>query len=56
MFYPNLTGELRLLDGILTFFVPAFLGNVFGGTVVFSLITWGQVRQEVMNACKAATR
>jgi formate/nitrite transporter FocA (FNT family) len=35
------------------------LGNVFGGTVVFGLITWGQVREEVKNASeqqKGSTR
>lgn len=42
-----LTGELGLMAAIFGFFIPVFLGNVFGGTVVFGLITWGQVREEV---------
>jgi len=42
-----LTGQMGLSAGIFGFFLPVFLGNVFGGTFVFSLITWGQVREEV---------
>lgn len=45
-----LTGELGLIAAIFGFFIPVFLGNVFGGTVVFGLITWGQVREEVHDA------
>ena len=45
-----LTGEMGLLFAIFGFFIPVFLGNVFGGTVVFGMITWGQVREEVHDA------
>ncbi|MBU2358650.1 MAG: formate/nitrite transporter family protein [Alphaproteobacteria bacterium] len=45
-----MTGELGLMAAIFGFFIPVFLGNVFGGTVVFGLITWGQVREEVKDA------
>ncbi|RYH04083.1 formate/nitrite transporter family protein [Salipiger sp. IMCC34102] len=41
------TGELGIIRAVFGFWVPVFLGNVFGGTVVFSMITWGQVREEV---------
>jgi formate/nitrite transporter FocA (FNT family) len=49
-----LTGQLGIITGIFGFFIPVFLGNVFGGTVVFGLITWGQVREEVRDASDAA--
>jgi len=45
-----LTGQLGLIAGIFGFFFPVLLGNIFGGTFVFGLITWGQVREEVKNA------
>ena len=41
-----LSGELGL-GGSLSFFVPVLLGNVVGGTVIFTLIAWGQVKDEV---------
>jgi len=47
-----LTGQLGLIAGIFGFLIPVLLGNVFGGTFVFGLITWGQVRKEVKNASK----
>ncbi len=50
-----LTGELGLIPAIFSFFIPVFLGNVFGGTVVFGLITWGQVREEVRDASDRAS-
>jgi formate/nitrite transporter FocA (FNT family) len=31
----------------LNFFLPVLAGNVIGGTVVFTLITWAQVAAEV---------
>jgi formate/nitrite transporter FocA (FNT family) len=49
-----LTGQLGIITSIFGFFIPVFLGNVFGGTVVFGLITWGQVREEVRDASDAA--
>ncbi|MFQ3252219.1 MAG: formate/nitrite transporter FocA (FNT family) [Loktanella salsilacus] len=49
-----LTGELGLFAGIFGFFIPVFLGNVVGGTLVFGLITWGQVREEVRDASDAS--
>jgi len=50
MAFLMLTGQLGLIAGIFGFFIPVFLGNVFGGTVVFGLITWGQVREELKDA------
>ncbi|WP_253279520.1 formate/nitrite transporter family protein [Loktanella sp. 3ANDIMAR09] len=40
-------GEMGIIHAVFGFWIPVFLGNVFGGTIVFSLITWGQVREEV---------
>ncbi|MBS1301810.1 formate/nitrite transporter family protein [Loktanella sp. SALINAS62] len=42
------TGEMGIVHAVFGFWIPVFLGNVFGGTVVFGLITWGQVREEVL--------
>lgn len=42
-----LGGELGLLDGFLTFFLPTLAGNIIGGTLVFSMLAWAQVRQEI---------
>ena len=41
------TGEMGIIHAVFGFWIPVFLGNVFGGTVVFGMITWGQVREEV---------
>jgi formate/nitrite transporter FocA (FNT family) len=44
---------LVLVDGLsagpaaVNVFVPVLLGNVIGGTVVFTLLAWGQVQKEV---------
>lgn len=40
-------GELSLAGGLFGFFIPVFLGNVMGGTAVFTMIAWGQVRDEI---------
>lgn len=32
---------------VLKFFVPTLAGNVFGGTVLFSLLSYAQVREEI---------
>ena len=42
-----LAGEVALIDALWGCLVPAFLGNVLGGTVLFSLLAYGQVRQEI---------
>ena len=41
-----LTGALGF-GGAMGFFIPVLLGNVVGGTVIFTLIAWGQVKDEV---------
>ncbi|SFR55022.1 formate/nitrite transporter family protein [Litoreibacter janthinus] len=41
------TGQLTIWPALMGFFFPVLLGNIVGGTVVFSLITYGQVRHEL---------
>lgn len=40
------SGEIALSDFLFRFGLPVFLGNVIGGTGLFSLIVFAQVRQE----------
>lgn len=40
-------GQLGGLDALLRFFLPVLAGNIVGGTVIFTLIAWGQVRDDV---------
>jgi formate/nitrite transporter FocA (FNT family) len=39
--------ELEATPALLRFFLPVLAGNVVGGTVVFALLAWGQVKDEV---------
>ncbi|PZX18905.1 formate/nitrite transporter FocA (FNT family) [Palleronia aestuarii] len=43
-------GELGLIPAIFRFFIPVLLGNVVGGTIVFTLIVWAQVKAEIKGA------
>lgn len=45
--YMFLIGEESLMRVIGTFFVPTLLGNVAGGTVLFALVSYAQVREEL---------
>lgn len=47
MAYLMILGELALAPAILSFFLPVLAGNVVGGTLVFTLTAWGQVREEI---------
>lgn len=40
-------GELSLARAAAEFFLPVLAGNVLGGTATFTLLAWGQVRNEV---------
>lgn len=40
-------GELGAFAAVFTFFLPVLAGNVIGGTAVFTMLAWGQVRAEV---------
>lgn len=42
-----LVGGLSILEGTTTFFLPVLAGNIVGGTLVFTLLAWAQVKQEV---------
>lgn len=40
-------GELGFYQAVFGFFLPVLVGNVVGGTVVFTMLTWAQVKPEV---------
>ncbi len=42
-----LTGQIDLLTALTVFLGPVLAGNVVGGTVIFSMLAYGQVRQEI---------
>lgn len=42
-----LVGEESVINGVFGIILPAFLGNVIGGTVLFSLIAYAQVKEEM---------
>jgi formate/nitrite transporter FocA (FNT family) len=42
-----LSQEAGFFPSLATFFVPALLGNIAGGTMVFTLMAWAQVMNEV---------
>ncbi|MGP1358851.1 formate/nitrite transporter family protein [Roseicyclus sp.] len=50
MWFLLFTRDLAVEAAILDFFVPVLAGNVAGGTAVFALLAWGQVRAEVPHA------
>ena len=47
MAFLMLSGELDPVAGFGRFFLPVLLGNVAGGTMVFTMMAWGQVMNEV---------
>ncbi len=42
-----LTGEESILNALFGIILPALIGNIVGGTLLFSLIAYGQVRKEL---------
>ncbi len=42
-----ITGQLAISDAIFRFWLPVLAGNVVGGTAIFALMAWGQVKDEV---------
>lgn len=40
-------GDLPIMQAIFGFFLPVLAGNIIGGTIIFSLVAWGQVRDDV---------
>jgi formate-nitrite transporter family protein len=47
MAFMLVTGALSIQDAIFRFFLPVLAGNIVGGTVVFALMVWGQVKDEL---------
>ena len=47
MWFMLLEQELSVMQAIFGFFVPVLLGNVVGGSAVFTMLAWGQVVAEV---------
>lgn len=48
MAYLMVQGLLGPRDALLGFFLPVLAGNIVGGTVIFSLMAWGQVKDEIL--------
>ena len=40
-------GALGWREALLGFFLPVLAGNIIGGTAIFAMLAWGQVRHEV---------
>ncbi len=55
MWFLAFTGGLGARDAILQFFLPVLLGNIIGGTAVFTLLAWGQVKAEVEDGTDRGT-
>lgn len=45
--YGVLTGAIELKQAVLGFFLPTLAGNVVGGTVLFAVLSYAQVRTEM---------
>ncbi len=45
--YGVLTGGVPLSSAVFGFFLPTLAGNVFGGTVLFAVLSYAQVRSEM---------
>jgi formate/nitrite transporter FocA (FNT family) len=46
-------GQLGWIDALTGFFLPVLAGNIIGGTVIFTLVAWGQVRDDVKGSRKS---
>lgn len=47
MAYLMVQGLLPFSSAMFGFFLPVLFGNIVGGTVIFTLMAWGQVKDEV---------
>lgn len=45
-----LAGEMNIIEGVFGFIVPALIGNMVGGTVLFALLAYAQIRDETRQA------
>lgn len=50
MAYLMVQGQLGLADALGKFFLPVLAGNIIGGTAIFSLLAYGQVKDEMEDA------
>jgi formate/nitrite transporter FocA (FNT family) len=53
MAFLMLRGELGATPAIFEFFLPVLAGNIIGGTMIFTLLAWGQVRHEVAHGTRS---
>ncbi|MEQ8654604.1 MAG: formate/nitrite transporter family protein [Kiloniellales bacterium] len=49
MAYLLLRGDLGVGAALFGFFFPVLFGNIVGGTAIFTVLVWGQVKAEVPN-------
>ena len=42
-------GEIGVVRAFMGYLFPALLGNVIGGTALFSVLAYAQVREEIKN-------
>lgn len=47
VFLLQLNGDLGIAQGIFGLILPAFVGNIIGGTGLFALLAYGQVHEEI---------
>lgn len=52
--YGVFTGIIGPGDALFRFFLPTLAGNVFGGTVLFSVLSYAQVREEIFESRRYA--
>ena len=49
MAFLAVTGSLGFSAAVFGFFLPVLVGNIIGGTAIFALLAWGQVKDEIKN-------
>ena len=52
-FYLFVTGEIGLAKTVFGFLLPTLVGNIIGGTVLFALLSYAQVREEIAEVNRA---
>jgi formate/nitrite transporter FocA (FNT family) len=55
MWFLALTGGTTFNTALLAFFLPVLAGNVIGGTAIFTMLAWGQVRDEIPDDTEEGT-
>ncbi|MEM7640914.1 MAG: formate/nitrite transporter family protein [Pseudomonadota bacterium] len=48
MAYLAVKGMLGLSEAVFGFFLPVLAGNIVGGTAIFTMMVWGQVKDELI--------